>query len=198
MNEKAKQAAVIVFGIIVIGGVIALQIWRARPAPPITTAEAPVETGTPGPVPPPIAAQPPVAGATIAAPVLTGAPGETVEAVSVPQGTWGRNPFLSLAEIAAMQSQPNLIIPVLTPLIETPPEAAPLPSYRVSVIMSGENGNWAVVDSRVVRPGDRLGTETITTITDRGIILEINGQVREILIERPFGLAPRPPQGSQR
>ncbi len=201
MNEKAKQAVVIVFGVILIGGVIALQVWRSRPAPPIVTAEAPADPASQEPVPPAVIAPPTLAtpaGTPLAAPALTGTGTEPAQAVSVPQGIWSRNPFLTLDEIAAMQSQPGQIIIPVMPLIEAPTATVGLPAYRVSVIMSGENGNWAVVNSRVMRTGDRLGDETITAITDKGIILEVNGQVREILIERPFGIRPGPPRRSKR
>ena len=201
MSEKAKQAVLVVFGVILIGGVIGLQVWRSRPAPPIVTAEVPANPASQEPVPPAVIAppaQPTPAGIPSAAPSLTGTGTEPAQAVSLPQGVWGRNPFLTLDEIAAMQSQPGQIIVPIMPLIEAPTATVALPSYRVSVIFSGENGKWAVVNSRVMRPGELLGTETITAITDRGIILELNGQVREILIERPFGLRPGPPRGSKR
>ena len=198
MNEKAKQMLILFAGAVVISGVITLQVTRSRPAPPIigTQTEAPQETATTAP--PPLTPLPvgaaPVATDLAPAPAIVGAAAAPLEMTQLAPGQWGRNPFLTLSEIAALAPQPlipaiiNLPEPILAPLPEL---ARALPEYTVSVIVSGEEGAWAVVESRVVRTGDRLGEEIVSQINEQGVVLERAGETRQVRINRPNTLVPR-------
>jgi hypothetical protein len=203
LNEKVQQYLVIFVGVIVIGGVIYIQLRRARPAPPVSATMAAAEPAPESASPPPA-----LAGASlpesIAGRPLT--PGPTLDANQTPTtetvlletGEWGRDPFMTFDEIAALVPQPVVVDIVEFPPPVLPPTVAPpaLPDYTVSAIVSGENGNWAVIGARVVRTGDRLGSETIKLINENGVILELNGKTRELRISRPGRLAPGTPRGS--
>ena len=203
MNEKVQQYLVIFVGVIVIGGVIYIQLRRARPAPPVsatmTAAELAPESASPPPalagasLPESIAGRPLTPG-----PTLDANQAPTTETVLLETGEWGRDPFLTFDEIAALVPQPIVIDIVELPPPVLPPTVAPsaLPDYTVSAIVSGENGSWAVIGSRVVRTGDRLGSETVKLINENGVILELNGKTRELRISRPGRLAPGTPRGS--
>ena len=138
------------------------------PAPVVTGAET---TGAeiadsapepPGALPPGVDLAPALSLAQLDIPDVEPTQAEETparETVFVP-GEWGRNPFLTLQEIAAIAPRPEpIFIDVLAPALPPPAIAPDLPTYTVSVILSGEDGAWAVVDSRLVRQGDRLGTE---------------------------------------
>ena len=201
MNEKVQQYLVIFVGVLVIGGVIYLQVRRARPAPPVSATLASTETVTAASALPPAQAaplpEPMVGGQLIPGPVLEGSPPPPSESVLLQTGAWGRDPFMTLDEIAALVPQPIVfdIVDIPPPALPPPEAPAALPDYRVTVIVSGEKGNWAVIGSRLVRPGDRLGAETIKQINESGVVLELNGKTRELRIDRP-GLPE--PGGSRR
>ena len=198
MSEKAKQMLILFAGAVAISGVITLQVRRSRPAAPIVTQQA--ETvGQTAATAPPALAPPPVAAPTITtgltpAPAIVGEATLPEQLAVLPAGAWGRNPFLTPEEIAALAPQPlipeiiNLPEPILAPL---PEQVRALPQYTVSVIVAGEEGAWAVIDSRVVRPGDRLGEETVSQINDQGVVLERAGETRQVRINRSEFLAPR-------
>ena len=199
MSEKAKQVLLVVGGVIVVTAVIVFQVWRARPAPPVVPAESastpatdPAPAGELAPPALPAASLPTVLPATVtpSADPATAA----VEATEFTAGQWGRNPFLTLDEIAALDPEPD--VPIIVPLPEPVPVTAPaMPEYTVSTIVSGDKGAWAVVGSRVVRPGDRLGTETVKQINSDGVVLEHNGETRVILLKRSILFVPGPPRG---
>ncbi len=212
MSEKAKQMLILFAGAIAVSGVITLQVRRSRPTAPIVTQQA--ETvGQRAATAPPALAPAPVAAPTIAtgltpavvapltiaagltpAPAIVGDATLPEQLAVLPAGAWGRNPFLTPEEIAALAPQPlipeiiNLPEPILAPL---PEQVRVLPQYTVSVIVAGEEGAWAVVDSRVVRLGDRLGEETVSQINDQGVVLERAGETRQVRINRSDILAPR-------
>ena len=208
------QMILLFVGALVISGVITLQVYRSRPAAPVASSTpAPVDPGTAPPpalvvAPPPAlaVAPPPALAVAPPAPITQGldpaplivsndtAPGDIDP---LPAGQWGRNPFLTLEEIAALEPRPELVfIDVPTPVLPPPTIEPNLPTYTVSVILSGEDGAWAVVDARLVRQGDRLGTETVARINHRGIVLEFNGRTREIPIQSPSVREVFEPQGS--
>ncbi len=203
MSEKVKQALVLAAGVIVIGGVIGLQVWRARPAPPVVpgeTASTPATDPSPagGVAPPtlPVACLPtplPTATATLSEDPETAA----VEATEIPIGQWGRNPFLTLDEIAGLipESDVPILVPLPEPNVPAPALAPELPAYTVSMIVSGDKGAWAVVGSRIVRQGSRLGAETVTGINSDGIVLEFRGETRVIPLQRLILFAPGRPRG---
>ncbi len=203
MSEKAKQMLILFAGTVVISGIVTVQVRRGGPAPPLVVSQAVSQTGagvrttpvSPGTAPtpaPPVA--PSVGGGRTTAPDLIGAQTGESQRGALPAGEWGRNPFLTPAEIAALAPEPlipeiiNVPEPLLAPL---PGQLRVLPQYTVSVIIAGEEGAWAVVDSRVVRPGDRIGEETVSQINEHGVVLESAGETRQVGIHRPDILAPR-------
>ena len=195
MSEKVQQLLVIFVGAIVVTGVIYVQVRRSRPAPPVRSAAALSEVEPATSVPPAIPAAPEPMGAVqpTPGPALEATEEPAALAVLMQTGEWGRNPFLTLGEIAALAPEPIVfdIVDIPTPVLTPPPaQADNLPDYKVTVIVSGENGNWAVIGSRLVRPGDRLGAETVKQINDNGVILELNGKTREVRIDRPGLIAP--------
>ena len=197
MSEKAKQVLLVVGGVILIVAIIAFQVWRARPAPPVVPAES---ASTPATDPAGETAPPalPVASlptTVLPAPTRSADPETAVlEATEILAGQWGRNPFLTLDEIAALNREPE--VPIIVALPEPEPAPPPeMPQYTVSTIVSGDKGAWAVVGSRVVRPGDRLGTETVKQINSDGVVLEHNGETRVILLKRSILFVPGPPRG---
>ena len=197
MSEKTKQVLLVAGGLIVITAVIAVQVRRARPAPPVVPAE---RASIPATDPPPAGevappALPVASLRTRLRPAAT--PSEdpetaSVEATEIPAGQWGRNPFLTLHEIAALnpESSVPIIVPLPEPNVPAPALAPEMQEHTVSMIVSGDNGAWAVVGSRVVRPGDRLGAEIVTQINSEGIVLEFNGGKRVILLKRSLRIAP--------
>ena len=102
-------------------------------------------------------------------------------------------------EIAALNPEPDvpIIVPLPDPDVPAPALAPELPAYTVSMIVSGDKGAWAVVGSRIVRQGDRLGAETVTQINSEGIALEFNGETRVILLKRSILFAPGSPRGGK-
>ena len=101
---------------------------------------------------------------------------------NIPANGWGRNPFLTRDEINAAKRQPEPEI-VQTP-VEAPPERPAPPSYAVTAIIYGPNGGFAVVNSRVVRRGDRVGMETVKEIKSGAVVLEYDGHTRELPLRR--------------
>ena len=201
MSEKAKQVLLVVGGLIVITAVIVVQVWRARPTPPVVPAErasTPATDPAPGgEVAPPALPIAPLPTTLLPAPTPSEDPETTaVEPTEILAGQWGRNPFLTLDEIAALDPQPDvpIIVPLPDPNVPAPTLAPEMPAYTVSTIVSGDKGAWAVVGSRIVRPGDRLGAETVTEINSEGIVLEFNGETRVILLKRSILFAPGPPR----
>ena len=202
MSEKTKQVLLVAGGLIVITAVIAVQVRRARPAPPVVPAE---RASTPATDPPPAGEVAPPALPVASLPTRlrpAATPSEdpetaAVEATEIPAGQWGRNPFLTLDEIAALnpESSVPIIVALPEPNVPAPALAPEMPEHTVSMIVSGDNGAWAVVGSRVVRPGDRLGAETVTQINSEGIVLEFNGGKRVILLKRSLRIAPGSPGG---
>src|SRR6267143_326883 len=67
---------------------------------------------------------------------------------------------------------------------EPPVEPPSLPAYSVTGIISGDQGKWAIVDGRLVRPGEQIGTETVKEVKDRVIVLEHDGQTRELPLKK--------------
>jgi hypothetical protein len=199
MSEKAKQMAVLFIGALVVGGVIMLQVRRSRPTGPATATQQVVvdDAGIATPLPPVAVTTPdPTVDAVtlptnIALPQLTsGGVGET-EAPPDPivlfAGQWGRNPFLTIDEIAALNFQPEPVLIVEEipppPIAEAP---AALPVYTIASILTGPNGVWATLGGgQILRIGDRIGPETVRNITDRGVVFESNLGTREVLFQGP-------------
>src|SRR6266850_2582480 len=169
--NRAKLAALLLISFIATGSVI-YQILNRRPAQGIVVGSAP-EPKSPAP-------GPPSPGSAITVPPETSvgrAEQNRGPAPNVPANGWGRNPFLTTEEINRL-NQLELPVAVETPTPK-PLEPSALPVYAVTGIISGEQGRWAIVDGRLVRPGEQLGTETVKEVKDRGVVLEHDGQVRE-------------------
>jgi len=54
----------------------------------------------------------------------------------------------------------------------------------VTGIISGNQGKWAILDGRLVRPGEQIGTETVKEVKDRSVVLEHDGHMRELPLKR--------------
>ena len=105
----------------------------------------------------------------------------TTTPVNIPSNGWGRNPFLTIDEINKALQPPPLVAaaPVVRPV--EPPVS---PSYDVTAIIAGSQGFLAVVGDRLVQPGDKLGQETVKSITRNGVVLESEGRTRELPLRR--------------
>ncbi len=164
MNEKVQQYLVIFVGVIVIGGVIYFQVRRARPAPPVSATVASTET-VPGAasLPPALseAPPPPIAGVQLTpGPALEGIQLPTAETLLLQTGEWGRDPFITFDELAALQPEPIVLeIVDIPPVLPPTEEPSALPDYRVTVIDSG-------VDVRTTTPAPTT-TERLSNRNNR-------------------------------
>jgi hypothetical protein len=98
--------------------------------------------------------------------------------VTIPSSGWERNPFLTIDEINKLLEPPPLIA-ATTPVVR-PVEPTAVRTYDVTAIISGARGFLAVVGDRLVQTGDKVGSETVKEITDRGVVLESEGRTREL------------------
>jgi hypothetical protein len=104
-------------------------------------------------------------------------------APNIPPNGWGRNPFLTTEEINKL-NRPESPVVVETPAPKPPVEPPGLPNLEVTGIISGDQGSLAIVDGRVFRLGEKIGTETLKEVKDRGIVLEHEGQMRELPLKK--------------
>ena len=179
--ENLKKLALLFAFAFVITGIVAFQVRRSRgvtrpPAAVAQPAAAPQENAVP--------TTPPVEATGNASP-----PTVAVTRLSIPETGWGRNPFFTAEELAQLR-QP------IEPTVASEPEApgvVELPPHVVSAIVTNSQGAWAVINSRVVQVGDRLGAETVRAIESAAVVLESNGKTRRLplvsgipeVIERP-------------
>ena len=176
--NRAKLALLLLISFVATGSIF-YQIRSRRPAKGVVVGSAP---------------QPRSAtvsgsgrGAAPAAPIATSADasdaGKAQEnrgpAPNIPASGWGRNPFLTLEEINRL-NQPDQLVAVEKPQPKPQAEPPALPIYAVTGIISGGQGRWAIVEGRLLRPGERIGTETLKEIKDRGVVLEHEGRMREL------------------
>jgi hypothetical protein len=178
MNRQ--KLAVVLIGVLAIGGVI---VFRLRPA---RQADSPVANTAPAVIPPQVAER------------SEGSPAAQVSGVarvSIPSTGWGRNPFMSREEIEALNAPPvqeEAPAEVAAPVATTPA----LPQHELTGIVANPGATVAVIGTRVVRVGDRLGSETVKEIRARSIVLESEGQTREISLNPPdFEMQPAVPRG---
>ena len=180
--NNAKIAALLLISFIATGSVV-YQIRNRRPVKGVIV----------GSVPPP-QAQPSAKPSlpVTAAPSLTKTGSETTRVVkmeqhgpapNIPANGWGRNPFLTIEEINRL-NQPDLPVAVETPVPKPKAEPQTLPLYAVTGIISGGQGKWAIVDGRMLRPGERLGSETLKEVKDSAVVLEQEGRMRELPLRR--------------
>jgi len=175
--KRAKLAALLLVSFIATGSVI-YQIVNRKPAQGVVAGSAPEP-------------KPPVPGTPSPASAITLSPETNVsraeqnrgQAPDVPANGWGRNPFLTPEEIYRL-NQPDVPVAVETPAPKPEVEPPGLPMYAVTGIISGDQGKWAIVDGRLLRPGEQIGTETVKEVKDRGVVLEHDGQVRELPLKR--------------
>jgi hypothetical protein len=175
--NSAKIALLFLISFIGTGAVV-YEIHNRRPAPGKVVGTAPSPSGPAATAPPIIAS----AG--------VGDAGKIEQnrglAPDIPATGWGReDPFLTLEEIKKRHEVPadGPTTPPPPPPPSPPPPMA-LPEYAITGIISGEQGRWAIVDGRLFRPGERIGTETLKEVKDRGVVLEHEGQMRELPLKR--------------
>ena len=191
--NKAKLAALLLISFVATASVV-YQIQNRRPVRGKVVGSAPQpDASSPAPAAPvvEIAAG---AGTTAAKPVV-----DRAQAMNIPQTGWGRNPFLTPEEIAKLNQ------PEAAPVVEAPqPKAEPKPpaltAYAVTGIISGGQGKWAIIDGRILRPGERIGTETLKEVKDSGVVLEHEGLKRELPLRRledTAAAAPPKKEGNQ-
>ena len=175
--NRAKLAALLLISFIATGSVI-YQIVNRRPARGVVVGSAPEpKSAVPG-------------APSSPSPIILSAgtnPGGAYQnrgpALNVPANGWGRNPFLTPEEINRL-NQSDQPVAIETPPPKPPVEPPSLPSYAVTGIISGSQGKWAIVDGRLLRPGEQIGIETVKEVKDRGVVLEHDGQMRELPLKR--------------
>jgi hypothetical protein len=184
---SVQKLLLMLAGSVIIAAVVTYQVRSRRPVVSTTAPQNPV--AAPSPVSPPMTAQTPPTSP------MPPQPNMTSVKTSIPGEGWGRNPFLTVDEIAKLNRPPEEI--TIAPPEPPPPPA--LPVYEVTAIIKNEKGAWAVMtpNSRVVRVGDRLGTETVKQIKEEAVVLEHDGKTREVAL-KPAGLEVQPaPKGEQ-
>ena len=184
-----QKGLVLFLGTVFIVGIVTYQVRGRRPVrPPAASAAAPVaaapavtpqnlstDPGQPALVVSPDVQQPPVAAVP----------------VTIPANGWGRNPFLTQAEITAANALPEPK-PELVVEEKRPTPVVEMPDYQVSAIISNRQGSWAVIDSQVFRVGDRIGIETVRQIGTEIVVLEHDGKTREVRLIQPNASRPAP------
>jgi hypothetical protein len=171
--SKVKLVALLLISFVATGSVI-YQLRNRRPKPPAASVAT---NAAPATQPPQAVVEPPQP-----APVFSSVGARP----NIPANGWGRNPFLTRDEINAANKQPEPEI-VQAPVEAAPPPPPPVPApptYTVTAILYGPNGSFAVVNSRVVQAGDRVGMETVKEIKNRAVVLEYEGRTRELPLRR--------------
>jgi hypothetical protein len=169
-----KKLALFVGFAILIWGIVVYQVRSARhqTSPPSQAiVSLPAQAAGPAAVPPPATPIAPVEPlGEVAQPVSTS------EAVQIPKKGWGRNPFLTLEEIAKLHEPAKPAEPA-----PVEPQRTVLPNYVLSaIVIDGKGFSRAVIDSRILKVGDRIGMETVKEITPEAIVLEAEGKTRKI------------------
>ena len=180
--NNAKIAALLLISFIATGSVV-YQIRNRRPVKGVIVGSVPAPQAQPSAKP---------SSRVTAAPSLTKTGSETTEVVkleqhglapNIPANGWGRNPFLTIEEINRL-NQPDLPVAVETTVPKPKAETPTLPLYPVTGIISGGQGKWAIVDGRMLRPGERLGSETLKEVKDSAVVLEQEGRMRELPLRK--------------
>jgi hypothetical protein len=171
--DLKKLVLLMLFAILITGIVVYESKYTRHQASGSPSAKGNVPVSTPSAIPQSAAVPvvPVESGSQVPQPVAP------LVALSIPKRGWGRNPFLTVEEIAQLR---NPVKPVEPVPVEAP--AVVLPPYAVSAIVINNKGKWAVIDSRVLRVGDRIGIETVTEITSGSIVLESGGKTRKLLL----------------
>lgn len=174
--NKAKLAVLLLISFVASASVV-YQIRNRRPVRGQVVGSAPQPTG---PAP---AAAPPVVAITAANATNTGKTEQYRILSAIPEGGWGRNPFLTPEEIAKL-NLPEAPVVVETPQPKPQPQPPALTAYAVTGIISGGQGRWAIIDGRLIRPGEQIGTETVKEVRDSGVVLEYEGRMRELPLKK--------------
>lgn len=108
--------------------------------------------------------------------------------------TWGRNPFLTPSEMAALEG-PRPGDPARQPTGpateggQGAPAVSPPPMpLNITAIMVGGQRNVAIINEQLVREGDLIGGERVVQIQPDAVVLEKDGKRR--VVQR--GADPRP------
>jgi hypothetical protein len=177
--NRAKLALLLLISFVATGSVV-YQIRSRRPARGTIVGSPPQPRSGPVSAPGAVAVRP--APVTVSADASDAGKAQQIRgpAPNIPATGWGRNPFLTMDEINKM-NHPEQPVAVDKPP-QTKPQAEPpaLPLYAVTGIISGGQGRWAILDGRLLRPGERIGAETLKEVRDRGVVLEHEGQMREL------------------
>jgi hypothetical protein len=146
----------LVASLAMVGASIAYNVWVfARPARRSvpSTSPAPLVDGLPptGPV---------VTGEQAAAAIdpMTLPPPPDVDLVRAPE--WSRNPFVS----TSFRRADAVVAPVVEPDVDA--------DVALATILHSAERRLAVVNGRIVRAGDRIGSSTIVDIQPRAIVVE--------------------------
>lgn len=91
--------------------------------------------------------------------------------LTLPEG-WGRNPFLAPAETKQIHTSTN------------PLPVRPLPEYVVTSILISSTQKVAVIDGKIVSPGDSIGRETVKEISTEGVVLAKGAMIRTIKLRQ--------------
>lgn len=175
--NKAKLAVLLLISFVACASVV-YQIRNRRPVRGQVVGSAPQPTG-PAPVAPP-----PVVAITAASGTNTGKIVQNrVLGPAIPESGWGRNPFLTPEEIAKL-NQPETPAVIETPQPKPQAEPPALTAYAVTGIISGGKGKWAIIDGRILKLGEQIGTETLKEVTNAGVVLEHEGKMRELPLKR--------------
>jgi hypothetical protein len=161
MNRQ--KIAVVLIGTAVIVGIVFIRLRTGRQAAPAPAAALEEVAGQ-------------IAPADAAA---TPAVSEDIARVSIPAVGWGRNPFLTLEELHALSTPPGRE-PAVAAEVEQAAAPPALPEHPLTAIVANQGSSAAVIGTRVVRVGDRLGAETVREIKTRSVVLESEGGTREI------------------
>lgn len=148
---------------------IAYNVWVfTRPATRVSAAPAPVDmTGA-------SATGPQTDGGSAAAAGLANLPAlPDVELDRLPQ--WNRDPF------ADMREKPEVVEAAPAP----PPPVVEADPVVASILFSTDR-RLAVIDGRIVRPNDRVGTATVVDILPKAVVLEFaGGERRTVELQAP-------------
>lgn len=102
---------------------------------------------------------------------------EKVKKVYIPEG-WGRNPFLTPDEIKQIHASK-------IPFPEREPEPVRLlPEYVVTSILISGPQKVAVIDGKIVSPGDYVGKEIVKEISTKGVELAMGSNLRMIKLRQ--------------
>ena len=160
------KIVIIAVGLLVLG--IGLRLWLARRAASRPTAVSPRRTEV-AKASPQIRHHTPRHG-TPQPKVLTR---EELEALS--RGQWGRNPFLTADEEAALLNRAGF-----------QKVAGPeFPTLEVKTILISEGTRMALIDGHIVTEGDLIGAERVVEIRPRAVVLRRGKSIRTVEMEFP-------------